>query len=59
MINEDGFVGQLLLSGDFERMFFACLSPVDQSPAAFVCIIRMHYNQLILSLSVAGFGQYL
>jgi hypothetical protein len=59
MINEDGFVRQLLLSGDFDPMFYACLSSVDQSHAACVCIIRMHANQLILSLSVAGFGQYL
>jgi hypothetical protein len=42
IINEDGFVGQLLLSGDFVPMFFACLSSVDPSHAACVCIIRMH-----------------
>jgi hypothetical protein len=38
---------------------FACLSSVDQSHAACVCIIRMHAHQLILLLSIAGFGQYL
>jgi hypothetical protein len=51
MINEDGFLRYLLLSGDFDRMFFACVSSVDQSHAACVCI-RMHAHQLILSLSV-------
>jgi hypothetical protein len=40
------------LFGNSAFMFFACLSSVDPSRAACVCIIRMHAHQLTLSLSV-------
>jgi hypothetical protein len=40
----------ILLSCDFDRMFFAYLSSADQSHAICVCVISMHAHQLILSV---------
>jgi hypothetical protein len=38
MINEDGFVRQLLLSGDFDRMFFCMLYRLLTRVMLHVCV---------------------